>query len=279
MSKTSDLPYLIRLLDDDDPAVCSMVNKCLSELGGDISQNVAALGIEITAVEKKRLSSLLAAGRRETLRDEWLVPSRGVAALVDDWESLEHCLRLLSDFLHDGITLRPALPDSLDLLADEVREDLVEPTADELRIWLFAKGRFKGAKKRPDACEYFDLCHVIDTQRGNPTSLACLFMLLGRRLGAHVEGCNYPGHFLGRIQINGRTSLVDCFHRGRTFDVESLLNSHPEISEKARTAVQSDGHLGFVLHRYVSEIRRSLAASGREEDMEFFAQLAETLER
>ncbi len=279
MPNTSDLPYLIRLLDDDDPSVYPVVSQQLTEFGGDISQDLAALGIEVPNSRKKRLSSILAVGRRKTLEDEWLVPSRGVSSWEDDWESFEHTLRLLSDFLHDGVTLRPSLSDSLDLLADEVRDDLVDPTAEELRDWLFAGGKFTGAKKKADACEYFDLCHVMDVQRGNPTSLACLFMLIGRRLGARVDGCSYPAHFLARIQVDGKTSLVDCFHRGRTFDVESLLQAHPEISAKARAAVLSQGHLGVILHRYVTEIRNSLLAGKCDEDAEFFTQLADTLER
>lgn len=279
MSNTNDLPYLIRLLDDNDPAVFPVVREHLAGFGGDISQDLAALGIEMTKSGKKRLSSLLSKGRRETLRREWQVPTRGVSAWEDDWESFEHALRLLSDFLHDGITLRPSLPDCLDMLADEIREDTPAPTANELRQWLFAKGRFKGERRNADACRFFDLCEVISTQRGNATSLACLFMLLGRRCEAQVEGCNYPGHFLARIRIEGKTSLVDCFHRGRDFDIEALLEMHPEISLRAREAVLSPAHLGQVLHRYVTEIRSSLAGSGRDEDADFFAQLVATLEQ
>ena len=279
MPNTNDLPHLIRLLDDDDPAVVPVVRQHLSEFGGDISQDLAALGIDLPDAGKKKLSLLLAQGRRQTLADEWQVPSHGVAAWDGDWDGFEHALRLLSDFLHDGVTLRPSLSDSLDLLVDEARDQMVDPDADELREWLFEEGKFRGTKKRADACEHFDLCHVMDIQRGNPTSLACLFMLLGKRLGVRVEGCNYPGHFLARIQVEGRSTLVDCFHQGRAFDVEALLQAHPEISKKAHTAVQSPAHLGIVLHRYVIEIRSSLFASGRDEDAEFFTQLAETLEK
>lgn len=278
MPKTSDLPFLIRLLDDDDPAVVPVVSKQLAGFGGDISQDLAALGIEVPESRKKKLSSLLAAGRRKALSDEWLVPSGGVSAWEDDWDSFEHSLRLLSDFLHDGVTLRPALPDCLDMLADEADGELAELTAAGLRDWLFAKGRFKGARKQADACEYFDLCHVMDVFRGNPTSLACLFMLAGRRLGVQVDGCSYPGHFLARIRVEGSLTLVDCFHRGRSFDVDALLEKHPEISQKAREAVMSQGHLGLILHRYVSEIRSSLAASGRDEDAQFFSRILETMQ-
>ena len=274
---TSDLPYLIRLLDDKDPAVRPVVRERISEMGGDISHDLAALGIDIDLKVKKRLSRLLALGRRETLRNEWLVPTCGAMALEDDWESFESILRQLSDFLHDGITLRPSLCDSLDLLVDEIHEDLPSPDANDLRQWLFVEKRFTGVAKNADSVPNYDLCHVIDNRCGNPTSLACLFMLIGRRMGAQVDGCNYPGHFLARIMIDGNPHLVDCFHGGRDFDIEALIAAHPEISNRSRSAVDDNCHLGVVLLRYMTEMHHSLAQSGREEDALLFKELAETL--
>lgn len=275
----SDLPYLIRLLDDKDPAVRPIVCERISEMGGDISHDLAALGIEMDAKGKNRLSGLLAPGRRETLRNEWSVPTTGAMALEDDWESFENILRQISDFLHDGITLRASLSDSLDLLVDEISEDLPLPNvnANELRRWLFVKGPFKGRAQIADSVQNYDLCQVIDSQQGNPTSLACLFMLLGRRMGAQVDGCNYPGHFLARIHIDGRAYLIDCFHGGRRFEIDALLAAHPEISRRARAAVSNSSHLGVVLHRYVTEMQQSLMQSGREDDSLLFKELAGTL--
>ncbi len=137
------------------------------------------------------------------------------------WEGFENFLRQVSDFLHDGITLRPSMSDALDALAGEITAELVSPSEDDVRRWLFVDGRFRGVPKKADASRYFDLCRVIESRRGNPTSLACMFMLLGRRLDLRVHGCNYPGHFLARIPIGGEPHLVDCFHRGRIFNIDA----------------------------------------------------------
>ena len=274
---SGDLPFLIRLLDDKDPAVRPIVKERISELSGDISHDLAALGININAEGKRRLSRLLQPGRRDTLRDEWLVPTNGMESLRDDWESFENFLRQICDFMHDGVTLRPSLSDSLDMLAEEIEQELVAPSANDLRRWLFKTGRFKGDSQQADALENYDICHVIDSHKGNPTSLACLFMLLGRRLGCQVDGCNYPGHFLARIQIGGTAHLIDCFHGGRKFDADALLRLHPEISDRARSAVTDSGDLGFILLRYVTEIQHSLNAVNRDEDALLFKKLATTL--
>ena len=159
-----DLPYLIRLLDDNDPAVRPVVKNRISELSGDISHDLAALGIKINAEGKKRLSRLLQPGRRDTLKSEWLVPTSGLESISDDWESFENYLRQICDFLHDGVTLRPSLSDSLDMLADEVRQDLVAPSANDLRRWLFKTGRFKGDSQQADSLENYDICYVIDSR-------------------------------------------------------------------------------------------------------------------
>ncbi len=283
MANESDLPYLIRLLDDKDPAVRPVVREQLADFGGDISHDLAALGIDINFTGKKRLSRLLAPGRRETLRNEWVVPTGGAMAMEDDWESFENTLRQISDFLHDGITLRPSLSDSLDLLMEEALEDHVAPSANELRRWLFVDGPFKGIEKNVTnitntmALGNFDLCHVINTHTGNATSLGCLFMLMGCRMGVQVDGCNYPGHFLARIDVEGRTQLIDCFHSGRKFDIDSLIESHPEISEKARSSVYASTHLGVILLRYVGEVQSSFIAMERTEDAALFVELAKTL--
>lgn len=277
MPSAADLPFLIRLLDDQDPAVQPVIEQQFSEFGGDISQDLAALGIQISGAEQRRLKKFLEPGRRATLRDEWLIPSGGAVSLEDDWESFESILRQLSDFLHDGITLRPSLPDSLDILADEIRESLPAPSADELRVWLFEEVSFRGVRAKADAEKNFDLCRVIETKQGNPTSLAFLYILLARRLGAQVEGCNYPGHFLTKIQSEGKGYLVDCFHGGRSFEVEALLTAHSEISEKARTAVSVPSHLGVILVRYITELHHTLAGAGRTEDAKLFKELLSTL--
>ena len=102
-------------------------------------------------------------------------------------------------------------------------------------------------------------------------------MLLGRRMGVAVEGCNYPGHFLTRIDTGDTTYLVDCFHGGRTFDVEELLGGQQKISDKALRSLAAPCYLGDVLLRYLKEMQYSLKATGRAEDASLMKQLASTL--
>ena len=276
MSATSDLPFLLRLLDDKDPAVRPVVREQFEKYQGDLSHDLAALGISVSESGQKCLSHWLAPGRRERLWDEWIVPTGGGVALADDWDSFENLLRLLGDFLHDGVSLRPALPDYLDLLTDEIRGHYSDPTPDDLRRWLFKKN-FLGVSLKADAMARFDLGYVIDRREGNATSLGCLFMLVGRRLGIRVDGCNYPGHFLCRIEAESDPCLVDCFHDGRKFDIHGLLSSNSKMSIDAQRAIVIPCYLGDVLLRYLKEMHQTLSELGRGEDALLLEKLAATL--
>ena len=113
------LHHLLRLLDDETPAVRESVQQVLTEFNGDLSEHLPDLGIDLSIHERSLLSRLLHPGRRKRLRKEWLVPSGGWPALGNDWDRVEALMRMLSDYLHDGITLRLPVADALDLLAEE----------------------------------------------------------------------------------------------------------------------------------------------------------------
>lgn len=55
---------------------------------------------------------------------------------------------------------------------------------------------------------------VLTTRRGIPITLAVIYAEIGRRLGLHCEGVNFPGHFLVRVRagtVEAPPVLVDPF--------------------------------------------------------------------
>lgn len=278
MPAVSDLPYLLRLLDDDDPEVVEVLRVQFEAWEGDISDEIAALGCPLTASGRRRLSAWLQPGRRQSLVRDWVVPSGGARALGDDWDAFECLLGVLSDFLHDGVSLRPALADQLDLLGGEVAARFEVPTAELLSEWMFEQGRFRKASKKRNELAGFDLCEVIEEGRGTPTSLGCLYMLVGRRLGMEIHGCNFPGHFLCRYEGEEGVRLVDCYHRGRSFSLDELMMGDFDISQRARNALSSPCYLGEVLMRYLRELFYVFGGQGRTEDAGLMKQLSMTLQ-
>jgi regulator of sirC expression with transglutaminase-like and TPR domain len=126
--------------------------------------------------------------------------------------------------------------DRLDMLGHEARARLADAPIDlgetpsgadpesyarvvALNDYLFRELRFVG-----NAAHYEDprnsfLNEVIDRRTGIPISLALVYIEVARRAGLHVEGVNFPGHFL--LRCPARRSLqysadliIDPFHQG-----------------------------------------------------------------
>lgn len=273
MVTPEQLPYMLKLLDDDEPAIQAVLQKEFSHTSGDLSNELAALALDLSAADCERLSILLQPGRRETLIHEWQVPNGRAAGLDEDWESFEFLLKLISDFLHDGVTLRPDLTDMLDILAQEARDEIAVLSANELRKWMFESGKYVGNRDNYYTPENSDLCWVMDSGLGNPISLASLYILVSRRLGLEVSGCNYPGHFLARIHIDGKAVLVDCFHKGRLIPVENILSENKNISAHAKMAILTEAPLGQILCRMLRNLEHSFRKIKRLDDSLLFKRI------
>jgi hypothetical protein len=287
MINEKKLPHLIKLLDDKEPATQKALKLEFAASSGDVSNELTALGIslDLSSQDKAKLTRLLLPARRKTLMSEWLIPAGGRSAMSEDWDSFEYHLRLISDYLHDGISLRPPLSDALDLIADEFSNDHKSSpiSADQLRLWMFTNGKFLGNRQNYYLPQNSDLCWIADSGLGNPISLATLFMLVGRRLNLDISGCNYPGHFLARIYSADEMQLVDCFHKGRLIPAQQVLAEHKEISVNAKIAITGHASLGDILWRFLKNLEHAFKQSkdlaSHEADVKLFATLSKSLDR
>jgi len=271
-----NLDVLIRLLDDETPEVRRSVVEALRSYRGDVSERMGEIGRDLSRSERALLSELLGAGRRDRLRAEWDVPSGGWKALGNDWDRAEALLNLISDFLHDGVTLRLPMSDGLDLLAEEyeIAGGVECPAA--LGRWLFADGRFSGNEEHFHAPQNSDLAWVLATGLSNPIGLALVYILVGRRLGIEVQGCAFPSRFLCRIQIDGRVRILDCYDEARSYDLEGLL-ARGNIRGQARRALTIPAPPGAILVRLVRNLHHALVMSARGEDAELTGELLASL--
>ncbi len=285
MINETKLPHLLKLLDDKEPATQAALKSEFATSSGDLSNELTALALDLPPQHKAKLTKLLLPARRKVLMNEWQIPAGGKSAMAEDWDSFEYHLRLISDYLHDGISLRPALSDALDILADEFSDDHKDNAinADKLRIWMFTNGRFRGNKENYYLPQNSDLCWVADSGFGNPISLTTLFMLVARRLNLEVSGCNYPGHFLARIYSDTDMLLVDCFHKGRLIPAQKVITEHKDIPANAKIAIAGHASLGDILWRFIRNIEHAFKQAGdpavNELDLKLFATLSKSLER
>lgn len=273
-----ELAALLRLLDDETPEVRSVVVDKLSHVGGDLSEILPDVASNLNAKELNILEDILRTVRRQTLREEWLTPRFGTAALEEDWELFESQLRLLSDFLHDGISLRQPLSDALDLLAEEFQAiHPMDGSENDLRIFLFEEGRLRGNQKHYYDPRNGDLAWCISEGVSNPIGLGVIYMLLGQRLGMDIQGISFPGHFLCRIFDDGEPIVIDCFDSGKMHAQHILIDPLNELTPDQRAHLKESADLGTILMRLLNNMIDAFRRANREEDMELIMEMRDSM--
>ncbi len=271
------LSLLLRLLDDDSPQVRDSVESALSAYGGDVSELLGEMNVQLGEAELELLSLLLLPSRRERLRREWVVPAGGAAAVQDDWEQFEALLRSLSDYLHDGVTLRQPLGDALDLLAEELEGISADEGPAGINRALFESGRFIANTDEEDAPENYDLARVLAGNPSNALGLGLILLLIARRLDLDVEGINLPQSFLCRFHEEGLTVLTEPQVKGRRVLPDDLAHRIRKYPREVRSIAARPASPGELLVRMVEELATAWSVRGDVEDAELMEELLATL--
>ncbi|MBK1834429.1 transglutaminase-like domain-containing protein [Roseibacillus ishigakijimensis] len=271
------LPYLLRLLDDEQPDVRREVSAQLANFGGDLSDQIAGLGVDLSREDREILSTLLLPARRAALREAWFTPSRALLQPDGDWELFEAFLRMISDYLHDGVSLRPSLSDMLDELAEESTDlELNDPIP--LASWLFESGKLKPNKEDYYNPRNSDLAAVLENGAGNPLSLSLILTLVAQRRKIPIYGCNYPGHFLCWTDTSSGPLVIDPYNKARTLAVKQIIANNPGISATSREALATPARQVDMLRRVLSNLAHAFTKNGSEEDLALVTELTDSLD-
>jgi regulator of sirC expression with transglutaminase-like and TPR domain len=87
---------------------------------------------------------------------------------------------------------------------------------------------YAGDEETYDDLENANLMRVIDRRMGLPISLGILYIHAGRAQGWRIDGLNFPGHFLLRLELDGERLILDPFHAGalrQSEDLRALLKT------------------------------------------------------
>jgi regulator of sirC expression with transglutaminase-like and TPR domain len=122
--------------------------------------------------------------------------------------------------------------DAMGELARQAVQRRLERTADNSRLacikavneYLFEELHFVGNREKYEDPRNSCLNEVLDRRTGIPITLCVVYMEVARRAGLHIDGVNFPGHFLVRCpEVGSRGSsglIIDPFHGG------ALLSEH-----------------------------------------------------
>lgn len=276
---TADFPTLLRLLDDDTPEVRHSVAEALSGFDGDVSERLGELGQAPGPSELRLLSRLLHPSRRTRLRREWLVPANGLAGLHEDWDHCESLMRALSDFLHDGVTLRQPLIDALDLLAEESEESFLRHGAAGLLARLFGPGMLRCDPDDDFNPEHLDLAAVATGRASNALGCGLVVLLVARRIDASVSALNLPGAFLLVCDDARGGTLHDPGDHGREVEREDLLRRIRHYPAEIRARCARPATPGELVLRLLEELATSFAVLEENADAALIETLVKSLDR
>ncbi|MBK1826988.1 transglutaminase family protein [Haloferula rosea] len=271
------LSTLLRLIDDETPEVRQSLAEALEVFEGDVSELLTQTSYPASDADLKVLSDLLRSARRERLRREWVVPSNGINGLADDWDRVESLFRVLSDYLHDGTTVRQPLGDALDLLAEETEAMTEGRNTMELCQYLLKGNPLKCETRTDLQPEFLDLARVAAGGSTCPLGAGVVILLVLRRLRIEADGLSLPGTFFLRVDGPDGPVILDPEHGGevlRPRDFEHRIRRYPkEIQTLCRRAATP----GELLVRTTEELAMALAFRGDGVDGDLMEELVESL--
>jgi regulator of sirC expression with transglutaminase-like and TPR domain len=116
--------------------------------------------------------------------------------------------------------------DAMGELARQAVQRRLERTADSSQLaciravneYLFDELHFVGNREKYEDPRNSCLNEVLDKRTGIPITLCVVYMEVARRAGLHIDGVNFPGHFLVRCpETRSRSTsglIIDPFHGG-----------------------------------------------------------------
>ena len=217
-----ELKALVSLLDEEDPEVLTHVEKKIISLGGTVIPYLEQQWEEqFNPVVQRRLEDLIHTLQFDTLRER-----------LSDWKKGD------MDLL-EGMWL-VATYQYPDLEMEKLRQDLEQvyyeawlefkPEAhpfDKIRILnsvFFSKLKFGANTKNFHSPGNNMINVVLETKKGNPTSLCIIYMLVAQKLKLPVMGVNLPNLYILVYKSEETQFYINVFNRGLIFSKSDIDN-------------------------------------------------------
>ncbi len=248
MRNPNDLSLLIPLLEAESDEVRTAVRLAIMDYCPFLDEMLAQLEIDLSADQQFQLHLVQSDYMSKELSQVW----RRILSDGCGLHRLEIVLDFMANMQVDEYPYQP-IGRQLDQLVKEYRTHVAVPDVLELSRFLFETKGFAGARNDYDNPLNSNLCYVLNERRGIPIVLSSLLILVGRRLGLHIDGVNLPGHFLAKSVVGGNNLIIDCYNSGRILtagelaslfftpavDFVDLLRRPPSLIEMARRLMKN----------------------------------------
>jgi len=115
----------------------------------------------------------------------------------------------------------------IDELAGQLRAGSPEDSSEADLILALNRFLFEEQGFGPSIDDYYDprnsfLNEVLERRVGIPITLSLLYIEIGRRIGLHLQGVSFPGHFLVKCRLREGTVIVDPYCGGISLSLQDL---------------------------------------------------------
>jgi regulator of sirC expression with transglutaminase-like and TPR domain len=231
--KNNEIKALISLLDDEDHEIQSHVNNKIKSLGDKaipfLEQEWEQSGLSNPQMQKK-LEVLIHDLQFTSVTERLALWQEGGA--LDLLEGLW------------AIVTYQYPEHSLEKLRAEVEQIFYEvwiefqtgmhPT-DQVRVLnsvFFDKLKFGPNTKNFHSVYNSLINNVLETKKGNPISLCCIYMLIAQKLGLPIYGVNLPNLFVLTYKTDNLQFYINVFNRGLVFYKSDIDNYIAQLNLK-----------------------------------------------
>lgn len=130
-------------------------------------------------------------------------------------------------------------------LAEAGADDSAGTRLAALKHALHDDAGYNGDHETYDNIDNADLIEVIERHKGLPVTLAILYICCGEAQGWHINGLNFPAHFLCRIEYAGERIIFDPFNGCATLEA-------PHLRELLKTRLGDNAELSADFYEPIS---------------------------
>ena len=262
------LPHIISLVDDESEEIRDYVIKDLNDYGTDLESDLVEFSDILNLKNLQAIKPIIEKNRRQWLLANW----KNWYSPFSELEKIEVAMNLISKF-QLGILQQTPLTIKLDIVAGNFLNLYPYGNEMDLSHYLFQFLNLKGNKD-----DYYNplnsnLYHTFETGLALPITLVLIYILVADRVGLKVVGCNFPGHFLAKIEVDGEMLLIDCFNEGKIVFESDLEDLSEEAREALITIINTPLSARTIIKRVLSNLINAYKEKEDVVHQQFFKEL------
>ncbi len=219
--KKKEIQALVSLLEDDDPEVYKHVESKLFDLGEEV----------VPYLEEKWENTLNMNFQSKIEDVIHLILFRKLQDALENWrdknsEDLLELVWLVATYQYPDLSLEEVKKEIDQLyygVWSQFKDDLAP--MDQVKILnhvLFTQEKFRANTKNFHNPANSMVNRVLETRRGNPLTLSCIYLLISQRLEIPVFGVNLPNLFVLTYKEKDYQFYINAFNKGIIFTKEEI---------------------------------------------------------